>query len=320
MAPFFSVMTTKTTQSKGLSKGLHPANAHRDGYDFPALVASHPPLKPFVRPNAYGNLSIDFARPEAVKALNCALLKHHYGISHWDIPKGFLCPPIPGRVDYLHYLEDLLRQTPGADGLPLLDIGTGANGIYALLAASRFRRAVVATDIARASLTNVATILKANPELEKLISLRFQSNARHILTGVTQTNERFAACVCNPPFHASAAEAASGTNRKLEGLARSRGQRHVSGQGKPQTLNFGGQDAELWCDGGERSFLLRLIDESAHLPGLCLWFTTLVSKNDNLRPCKRRLEQRGASEIKVIEMQQGQKITRILAWRFESVA
>ncbi|MBT1445049.1 23S rRNA (adenine(1618)-N(6))-methyltransferase RlmF [Shewanella sp. JM162201] len=300
------------------SKGLHPDNAHRHGYDFSALVVSYPPLKSFVRPNPHGNLSIDFALPAAVKALNAALLKHHYGIDGWDIPKGFLCPPIPGRVDYLHYLQDLLAHTPGAADLPLLDIGTGANGIYALLSASRFGCNVVATDIAKASLANVDKVLGHNPALKAKVTLRHQANPKRIFAGVVAENERFAACVCNPPFHASAAEAASGTGKKLEGLAKSRGKAVPTPKSasKPGALNFGGQDAELWCDGGERSFLFRMIDESAARPQLCLWFSSLVSKGDNVRPCKRRLEKLGAAEVKVIEMHQGMKITRVLAWRF----
>lgn len=306
----------KPKQTQG--KGLHPDNAHRDGYDFGALVASFPPLKAFVCPNAYGNPSIDFARPEAVTALNCALLKHHYGIQGWDIPKGFLCPPIPGRVDYLHHLEGLLAQTPAAEGLPVLDIGTGANGIYALLAASRFGRNVVATDIAKASLANVAKVLAANPLLNARVSLRHQTNPKRIFAGVVTDEERFAACVCNPPFHASADDAAGGSRKKLAGLARSRGKQIGSADkaGAP-LLNFGGQDAELWCDGGERRFLLRMIEESARRPQLCLWFSSLVSKGENVRPCRRQLEKLGAAEVKVLEMQQGMKITRVLAWRFD---
>ncbi|WP_372873128.1 23S rRNA (adenine(1618)-N(6))-methyltransferase RlmF [Shewanella sp.] len=306
----------KPKQTQG--KGLHPDNAHRDGYDFTALVASFPPLKAFVRPNAYGNPSIDFALPEAVKALNCALLKHYYGIQGWDIPKGFLCPPIPGRVDYLHHLEDLLAQTPAAEGLPVLDIGTGANGIYALLAVSRFGRELVATDIAKASLANVARVLSANPPLNARVSLRHQTNPKRIFAGVVTDEERFAACVCNPPFHASADDAAAGSRKKLDGLAKSRSKAaSKSSASKAPALNFGGQDAELWCDGGERRFLFNMIEESARRPQLCLWFTSLVSKGENVRPCKRLLAKLGAAEVKVIEMHQGMKITRVLAWRFD---
>ncbi|RTY85461.1 DUF890 domain-containing protein, partial [Staphylococcus aureus] len=87
---------------------LHVRNLHRSRYDFPQLIKTCPELAPFVRLNPYNDLSIDFSDPQAVKMLNKALLKHFYGIQYWDIPQDFLCPPIPGRADYIHYLADLL--------------------------------------------------------------------------------------------------------------------------------------------------------------------------------------------------------------------
>lgn len=121
---------SKLKAKHGEQKRLHPRNLHINGYDFPALMASFPKLKAFVRPTPYGALSIDFADPFAVKNLNAALLKHHYGLAFWDIPKGALCPPIPGRVDYLHYLADLLfegAKVKRAAAIHALDIGTGAD-------------------------------------------------------------------------------------------------------------------------------------------------------------------------------------------------
>lgn len=87
---------------------LHPRNPHRERYDLQTLAASYPALALYVRPNRFGDESIDFADPEAVKVLNAALLRHYYGIGNWDIPPGYLCPPIPGRADYIHHIADLL--------------------------------------------------------------------------------------------------------------------------------------------------------------------------------------------------------------------
>ena len=82
-------------------------------YDFPALIADFPTLKSFISTNKYGNDSVDYANPDAVKALNQALLKHFYGIENWDIPDGYLCPPIPGRAEYIHHISDLLTTEKG---------------------------------------------------------------------------------------------------------------------------------------------------------------------------------------------------------------
>ena len=89
---------------------FHPRNKHQSSYDFPALIAALPELKEYVRPNKYGNQSIDFFDPKAVKSLNKALLIHQYGLIDWDIPEGQLCPPVPGRADYLHFAADLLGR------------------------------------------------------------------------------------------------------------------------------------------------------------------------------------------------------------------
>jgi 23S rRNA (adenine1618-N6)-methyltransferase len=101
------MLLKKNEPPKGKSN-LHPRNKHRERYDFKQLINSCPELAQFVKLNNYNTESIDFFNPEAVKALNKALLKHFYGVNFWDIPKHYLCPPIPGRADYIHYAADLL--------------------------------------------------------------------------------------------------------------------------------------------------------------------------------------------------------------------
>lgn len=297
--------------------GLHPRNRHRNGYDFKALTQAHPPLAPFVRPGPHGRLTIDFADPLAVKALNAAILLAMYRLRFWDIPAGYLCPPIPGRVDYLHHLADLLadgKTVPRGKEVRLLDIGTGANCIYPLLGHQEYGWRFVGSDVESASLKSASLIVQSNA-LQRQIECRLQPDRRHIFQGLIKPGDDFAATLCNPPFHASAKEASSGSERKLRNLARSRGDRQPQG-GKGPRLNFGGQHNELWCDGGELAFLRRMIAESAAFATQCGWFTTLVSKGDNLAPARKALAAVNAGEVRVIPMEQGNKVTRILAWRF----
>lgn len=304
-------------QKQAGSKGLHPNNLHRHGYDFAALVETRPSLAAHVRSNEYQNASIDFADPAAVKALNGALLQRHYGIVGWDIPEGFLCPPIPGRVDYLHYVADLLGVGPSKNAsIQLLDIGTGANGIYALLAAQVYGWHSTASDIDPLSIENVAKIVGKNPEIAARLELRLQTDKSHIFTGIIQEGEHYDVSVCNPPFHASLEDALKGSQKKLDNLAESRGVKRALGN--TPKLNFGGQKAELWCSGGEIRFLRKMLKESKTFASQCRWFTTLVSKSENLQPCMKLLRKLDAVEVKEIEMKQGNKITRILAWRFEA--
>jgi 23S rRNA (adenine1618-N6)-methyltransferase len=306
-------------QSKPNNKGLHPRNRHKQAYDFSSLIKSYPPLAPHVKTNAHNTLSVTFADPLAVKALNTALLKHHYHIANWDIPKGALCPPVPGRADYIHYIAELLgiseptaNLTNTQSTITLLDIGTGANGIYSLLACQIYGWHCVGSDINTQSLENVAAIIANNPTLKGDVKLRAQTDKNHIFDGIIQAGEHFDVSVCNPPFHASPDDAIKSNQRKSNKLARHRDDQTSSSS----TLNFGGLDAELWCNGGERIFLKKLIKESQTFSTQCRWFTSLVSKIDNVKPAKKLIHKLGATNIREIEMKQGNKITRILAWTF----
>jgi 23S rRNA (adenine1618-N6)-methyltransferase len=306
----------KKNQANPVRKGLHPRNLHSQGYDFPALVKSHPALAPHVKPNAHGDLSIDFADPLAVKTLNAALLNRYYNIVDWDIPEGALCPPIPGRADYIHHIADLLGSGPGSEqpSIKLLDIGTGANGIYPLLACQIYGWQCVGSDISADSLANVDTIIANNPALKDRFTLRTQHDKNHIFEGIIQAGEFFDVSVCNPPFHASLDEARKGSQLKLNNLARNRGEQKA--KTNAPTLNFGGLGSELWCKGGEQLFLKKLVRESQVYSTQCRWFTSLVSKADNVKPLKKLVRKLGAVDSREIEMKQGNKLTRVLAWTF----
>ncbi len=300
------------------AKGLHPKNLHNHGYDFAVLIQSYPALKAHVKPNKYGNESIDFSRATSVKALNSALLKHHYDIQEWDIPDGFLCPPIPGRVDYIHYVADLLKSSStNIKPIRLLDIGTGANGIYSLLACRVYGWHCTATDVNALALENVASIVQKNSALDGLLALRLQPDKSHVFEGVIQADDYFDVSVCNPPFHASLAGALSSNQKKRDKLAlnRKRKVKHKTRQ-DAKGLNFGGLGAELWCEGGEPAFLRTMISESKCFAQQCRWFTTLVSKTEHLGTAKKLLNELQVTDVREIEMRQGNKITRILAWTF----
>jgi len=296
---------------------LHPRNRHRERYDFDTLIQTSAALAPYVQLNAYGDASIDFADAQSVKALNQALLKQFYAVDVWDIPKHYLCPPIPGRADYLHYLADLLSEAHGVvpcgPSVRVLDIGVGANMIYPLIGTREYGWQFVGADIDAKALRNAQQIVDANA-LTDVIELRLQATPASIFKGMIQPGESFALTMCNPPFHGSLAEAQAGTQRKWRGLGK-----HVAkrgGGGKSAVLNFGGQGAELHCAGGEEAFVTAMVKESKQYAAQCLWFTTLISKAANLPSVYRALKNVQAREVKTIEMTQGQKQSRIVAWTF----
>ncbi len=293
---------------------LHPRNLHRSRYDFPQLIKCCAELAPFVSLNKYDDLSVDFSDPDAVKILNKALLKQFYQIQHWDIPQGFLCPPIPGRADYIHYLADLLSacnggQIPRGNSIQVLDIGVGANCIYPIIGHRSYGWKFVGSDINPVSANSAKLITQANPNLTKAINIRLQKSPNNIFKGIIKPTDRFDLTLCNPPFHASQEEADATATKKLRNL----GKREV---GAKLVLNFGGKKSELWCEGGEERFVCQMVEESVDFAGQCFWFSTLVSKKTTLPVLLRALGAIGAKEVKTIEMAQGQKESRFVAWTF----
>lgn len=305
---------------------LHPRNRHQGRYDLPRLVAVHPPLRDYLIRTPAGSDSIDFADPAAVRELNRALLKADYGIAHWDIPDGYLCPPVPGRVDYLHGLADLLAEDNHGTLLQgpqvrVLDIGTGANLIYPLLGQAEYGWQFVGTDIDAGALASAQANIQANG-LQAQIELRQQQARGSIFAGLIAPADRFTLTLCNPPFHASAEEAARGSQRKLGNLAAGRaGRKPVANAGsRAPVLNFGGQANELWCTGGEASFLRRMIKESAACRQQVLWFSSLVAKSEHLAQIHKQLAKVGAADVRQGEMAQGSKRSRFVAWSFHAPA
>jgi len=310
-------MTQPTKTPIAEKENLHPRNAHRQGYDFKQLIKSTPELRPFVKINEHGAESINFSDAGAVKMLNKSLLKQFYGAKDWDIPEGYLCPPIPGRADYIHYIADLLSENnsgniPTGKKIKILDIGMGANCIYPLIGSSVYGWQFVGTDIDPIAIRSAKDIIAANQQLKGQILLRQQTNKHNIFKGIIIQDEGFDVTLCNPPFHASLQEAQLATINKWNKL---------KADGKPpSTLNFGGQKKELWYPGGEAAFIKLIIEQSVLVAKQCLWFTTLVSKKDTLPGVYRALKKVAAVDVRTISMSQGQKVSRIVAWTFHNEA
>ena len=293
--------------------GLHPRNKHRFRYDFKQLIECFPGLGEFVKVNKYDDESVDFFNPQAVSTLNKALLKHFYEIEYWDIPKNYLTPPIPGRADYIHYVADLLAYSnngviPKSKKIVCMDIGVGANCIYPIIGNREYEWSFIGTDIDPVSIEAANKILELNLSLGNSIELRLQQNSKDIFNSVIQNKEFIDVTICNPPFHASLAEAQSTSLRKLRNLKQDK-------VDKPE-LNFGGQGKELWCVGGELGFVKDMIVESKRFAKSCMWFTTLISKESNLKNVYKALEKVGVIQVKTIPMAQGNKKSRIVAWTF----
>lgn len=298
---------------KTISKpALHPRNRYQGQYDIGQLCSINPQLQKWVTTTPAGTTSVNFSEPDAVRALNQALLKQYYNLN-WQLAEGFLCPPVPGRADYIHHIADLLaadRQGGIPTAVDVLDIGCGANCIYPLIGYAEYGWRFTGSDINPASIASANSIVAANPGLQRAVRLRLQKQPAAVFEGIIRKGEFYHLTLCNPPFHRSAEEARQGSERKIRNL----------GQSADSKLNFSGQHNELWCDGGEQRFVGQMIRESVDFAEQVVWFSSLVSKKDNLQPLKLLLQQCGSKEVRVLEMGQGQKQSRILAWTFQPEA
>lgn len=290
---------------------MHPNNKHKGRYDFERLRAAYPELNSYLSINKYGDETIDFANPDAVRTLNKALLKDYYAIQHWQIPQGYLCPPIPGRADYIHAISDLIGPKIGSAFTRGLDIGVGANCIYPIIGICEYNWRFVGADINPISIESAEKNISSNVALFGKVEFKLQQNPKNIFKGILEDFEdgTFDFTMCNPPFHSSKEEAVAGTKRKWKNLGKDK-------QHEKQIVNFGGQDPELWCEGGEIQFIETMIKESAEFKLRARWFTTLVSKEDSLKKLTSLLKSNLAKEIRILEMEQGQKKSRVLAWSF----
>jgi 23S rRNA (adenine1618-N6)-methyltransferase len=247
--------------------------------------------------------------------LNRALLKQYYDLDYWDIPQGYLCPPIPGRADYIHYVADLLGsrnngEIPTGENIKCLDIGVGANCVYPIIGNAEYGWSFTGTEIDPIAIDSAIKIIELNSSLLGNVDLRLQTNPKAIFRGIIKNDEMFDLTICNPPFHSSLVEARAGSIRKLTNLTNKKSTKPI--------LNYGGQNSELWCEGGELRFVDEMARESKQFSESCCWFSTLISKESNLTNVYDSLRKADPAEVKTISMGQGNKISRIVAWTFLS--
>ncbi|KAL9179137.1 hypothetical protein ACHAXT_000179 [Thalassiosira profunda] len=312
------------------------------------LAAAFPALGPHVVRERRGTPcrpTINFADPAAVRALNTALLVADYGANPRYaeiVPKDALFPPVPGRGDYVHHVADALGRCTSSGRVPTgssvvgMDIGTGASCIYPTIAAAAFGWQMIASEINEASIDSAREIVVANGH-SHLIDVRRQESSEAIFDGVLRPGETMDFAMCNPPFYSSPEAFREENARKLRGLAKG-GLNKVHpatkiDSVKPKLLkeggttsnNFGGTELELWCRGGEVSFVKRIIAESKRYARRCLWFTSLVSRKENVKKIEGALfnmgKKGGVRQLRVqaverIRMGAGRKGATILLWSF----
>ena len=291
---------------------MYAQNPYSSRYDLKRLTKHYHALEKFIVLNPSGEETIDFSSSEAVFALNKSMLLADFKLGDYELPSGYLIPPVPGRLDYLLHVRDFLTEKFNVSEnsqLNGLDMGSGANGIYCILGAQHFNWKMVGSE------TDAKAVEIANANIQKTkglndkIEIRHQQDKGSLFKNTIQANEQFDFVVCNPPFHSSKEEALKGSLRKVKNLGGYAAKEKF-------LLNFEGQANELWCNGGEVLFIKRLIKESVGFKNQVKVFSTLVAKSESVAAIKKQLSKVKAN-FEVIPMALGNKKGRYLMWWFE---
>ena len=291
---------------------MHAQNPYGNRYDLKRLTKHYHALEKFIVLNPSGEETIDFSSSEAVFALNKSMLLADFKLGDYELPSGYLIPPVPGRLDYLLHVRDFLTEKFNVSEnsqLNGLDMGSGANGIYCILGAQYFNWNMVGSETDAKAVEIANSNLKKTKELNDKIEIRHQHDKGSLFKNTIQANEQFDFVVCNPPFHSSKEEALKGSLRKVKNLGGYAAKEKF-------LLNFEGQANELWCNGGEVLFIKRLIKESVGFKNQVKVFSTLVAKSESVAAIKKQLSKVKAN-FEVIPMALGNKKGRYLMWWFE---
>jgi 23S rRNA (adenine1618-N6)-methyltransferase len=206
--------------------------------------------------------------------------------------------------------ENNFGKIPIGKQITCFDIGIGANCIYPIIGIIEYDWKFIGSDIDRKSIESAQNIVNTNSSLKQKVEIRLQENSKDIFYGIIGREDKIDLSICNPPFHSSYEDAQKGTRRKVKNLSGKRVE-------TPQ-LNFAGISNELICDGGEYKFIHNMIRESERFSKNCFWFSTLVSKQSNLKGIYKSLEKFEANQVKTIPLGTGNKSSRIVAWTFLS--
>lgn len=93
---------------------MHPRNIYRNNpANFAEMGHLYPEFRKHLIPTKTGGYTINFKNPNALRELTVSLLDHSFGLKV-ELPLDRLIPTIPQRLNYIHWIEDLLNMLPNA--------------------------------------------------------------------------------------------------------------------------------------------------------------------------------------------------------------
>ncbi|XP_075957034.1 RNA N(6)-adenosine-methyltransferase mettl16 [Anarhichas minor] len=283
-----------------LNKSMHPRNRYKDKPpDFAYLASKYPDFQEHVHTSLAGRPVVNFKEPQAVRALTCTLLKEDFGLTI-EIPLERLIPTVPLRLNYIHWVEDLIDgQKQPRRGI---DIGTGASCIYPLLGATMNGWYFLATEVDDICFDYATKNVEQNnmSDLIKVVKVPQKTLLMDALKEETEIVFDF--CMCNPPFFANQLEAKGVNSRN-------------SRRPPPSSVNTGGV-TEIMAEGGELEFVKRIIHDSLQLKKRLRWYSCMLGKKCSLAPLKEELRKQGVPKVTHTEFCQGRTMRWALAWSF----
>uniref|UniRef100_A0A1A8RGV2 U6 small nuclear RNA (adenine-(43)-N(6))-methyltransferase n=1 Tax=Nothobranchius rachovii TaxID=451742 RepID=A0A1A8RGV2_9TELE len=283
-----------------LNKSMHHRNRYKDKPpDFAYLASKYPEFQQYVHTSLAGRPVVNFKEPEAVRALTCTLLKEDFGLTI-EIPLERLIPTVPLRLNYIHWVEDLIDgQKQPRRGI---DIGTGASCIYPLLGATMNGWYFLATEVDDICFDYAKKNVDQNnmSDLIKVVKVPQKTLLMDALKEETEIVYDF--CMCNPPFFANQLEAKGVNSRN-------------SWRPPPSSVNTGGV-TEIMAEGGELEFVKRIIHDSLQLKKRLRWYSCMLGKKCSLAPLKEELRKQRVPKVTHTEFCQGRTMRWALAWSF----
>ncbi|KAF9153305.1 Methyltransferase-like protein 16 [Linnemannia schmuckeri] len=296
------------SKRKLVETGMHPNNPYfNNPPDFVALAQLYPSLAPFVAVKSSESSKgtsgsgtrgiINFQDPSALRELTYCLLKKDFSLD-LEIPLDSLCPPIPNRLNYICWIEDLLDIDSTKD-IHGIDIGTGASCIYPLLGCSRnMHWKMVATDIDDRSISFADSNVKRN-HLDNAIRI-IKNNSTDIFLALLfkDPEQRYDFCMCNPPFYKDEQD----IQDSLEGKE---GQASAVCNG---TIN------EMITAGGETQFVKQMVDESIVHGQRIRWYTSMLGKRSSVDTVIAYLKEKKILNYTLTTFRQGRTRRWAIAW------
>ncbi len=314
-------------------KRRHPESStmssHKTSFEILQLV-EHPNFEELARWNPFFQRAWEMTRQEQKQmqktfsacvsqeftiALTRALLKTHLELQLPYLESNHLCPPVPNRFFYLHWIHNELLRGSEVDRFGM-DIGAGATAIYSLLAAKFFQYHMFTTEIDEIATTMAQKNVDANHLSSRIhiasVEPSHSQDPNQPVGGPLERSlvawDQFLAqgqqqpmqldfVMTNPPFYDPSTMEYKNP-RAGDGRART-----------AMTVSEGSYP------GGEVGFVIEMIADSLRRRHSSRWFSSMLGKKTSLLQLQKLLTHvLGPAHVRVTEYGPGQYTRWFLAW------